>query len=241
MHQASAAIDVARKRLEQAKAGAKPSEIAAQRADVDRLQREVENAQTDLERHKSLGSNVTAAELDRLQLRVDSSSRTLMSAQQRLAGLEQVRPVDVAVVESELQQAIRVEARARAEYDASIIHSPIAGRVIKIHAHAGEAVGTDGLLELAPIDPMYAVAEIAESDISRVKPGQKATVTGDGLAAPVQGVVERVGTKVLQNQIMPVDPANFSDARVVEVWVKLESPKAVEDLIHLRVDVVIRP
>ena len=239
--QASAAIDVARKRLAQAKAGAKPSDIAAQQAEVERVQRDLADAQKDLERHKSLGSNVTAAELDRLQLRVDSSSRSLVSAQQRLASLKDVRPVDVAVAESELQQAIRNEARARAEYEASIIHSPIDGRVIKIHAYPGEAVGNDGLMELAPSDPMYAVAEIAEADISRVKQGQKATITGEGLKSPVHGTVERISTKVLQNQIMPVDPANFSDARVVEVWIRLDDPKAVEDLIHLRVDVVIQP
>ena len=174
-------------------------------------------------------------------MRVDSSSRALAAAERRLAGLQEVRPVDVAVAESELQQAIRIEAHARAEYEASIIHSPIAGRVIKIHAHAGEAVGSDGLIELAPVDPMYAVAEIAESDISRVKPGQQATVSGEGLKEPVQGVVERVGTKVLQNRIMAVDPAAFSDARVVEVWVRLRNANAVADLIHLRVDVVIQP
>jgi hypothetical protein len=60
------------------------------------------------------------------------------------------------------------------------------------------------------------------------------------LKAPLQGTVERVGITVAQHQLRPVDPASFSDARVVEVWVKLDDPKAVEDRIHLRVDVVIQ-
>jgi hypothetical protein len=40
---------------------------------------------------------------------------------------------------------------------------------------------------------------------------------------------------------MPVDPATFSDGRVINVWVKLDEGAAVSHLIHLRVDVVIQP
>jgi HlyD family secretion protein len=239
--EAAAAVAVARSRLAQVKSGAKASDIAAQQDEVERLRRELADAQTDLRRHEALGRNVSAAELDRLKFRVDSTARVLAGAQQRLTSLTEVRPVDVAVAEAELERAIRTEARARAESDASIIRSPIDGRVIRIHARAGEAVGVEGLMELAPLDPMYAVAEIAESDIPRVKTGQRASVSGDGLKDPIQGTVERVGIKVGQNQVRPVDPTRFSDARVVEVWVKLDNPKAVEDRIHLRVDVVIQP
>jgi HlyD family secretion protein len=240
-NEAAAAVDVARTRLAQVKSGAKASDIAAQQDDIERLRRDLADAQTDLRRHEALGRNVSAAELDRLKSRAESAARVLASAQQRLASLTDVRPVDVAVAEAQLQQAMRTEARTRAEYDASVIRSPIDARVIRIHAHAGEAVGADGLMELAPVDPMYAVAEIAESDIPRVKPGQRASVTGDGLKDPIQGTVERVGIKVGQNRVKPVDPASFSDARVVEVWVKLDNPKPVENRIHLRVDVVIQP
>lgn len=239
--QAAARIEVARKRLAQAQAGAKPSDVAAQQSDVDRLQRELENARKEHQRYASLGDNVTAAEIDRLQLRVDSATRALTAAQERLASLTAVRGVDVEVARAELNEAVGNLSRARAEHAASVIHSPLNGRVIKVHAWPGEAVGTEGLVEVAPLEPMYAVAEVGESDIPRVKVGQRATVTGAGLKTPLQGTVERLGGKVLQNQVMPVDPANFSDARVVEVWVKLDNPHAVADLIHLRVDVVIQP
>jgi hypothetical protein len=40
---------------------------------------------------------------------------------------------------------------------------------------------------------------------------------------------------------MKVDPANFSDARVVEVWIKVDDSRRVADLIHMRVEVVIQP
>jgi HlyD family secretion protein len=239
--EAAAAVVAARARLAQAKAGAKPSDIAAQQAEVERVQHDLADARGDLRRHEALGANVSAAELDRLRYRVEAAARVLAAAGQRLTSLTAVRPVDVAVAEADVERATRSEARARAEYEASIVRSPIDGRVVRIHAHAGEAVGSDGLMELAPVDPMYAVAEIAESEIPRVKPGQRASVSGEGLSTPLEGTVERIGIDVRRNQDRPVDPTNFSDTRVVDVWVRLDSPKAVEERIHLRVDVIIRP
>lgn len=236
---ATSRTEVAKRRVAQVRAGAKTAELSAQQADIEALESELENARSEHRRYASLGTNVTASELDRLQLRVDSTTRALAAARQRLAALTEVRSVDVDVTQAELEEALRSEARARADAKTSIIHAPIDGRVIEIHAWPGEQVGVDGLLELAPAEPMYAVAEVSESDITRVRVGQRATIAGDGLDAPLQGTVERISARVLQNQIMPVSPVNFSDARVVEVWIRLDDGRAVTDLIHLRVDVII--
>ena len=194
---------------------------------------------TEHQRHASLGTNVTAAELDRLKLRVDSTIRALTAARQRLTSLAEVRQVDVDVARAELDEATQDEARARADAKRSVILAPLDGRVIEIHAWPGEQVGADGLLELAPPEPMYAVAEIVESDVARVRVGQRATITADALDKPLQGTVERISTKVRQNQVMPVNPTHFSDSRVVEVWIRVDDSRTVVDLIHLRVDVVI--
>lgn len=241
VRQTSARIEVARRHLAQVQAGAKASDVAAQQAEVERVQSELANAEAEYKRHASLGTNTTASELERLKLRIDSASRALTAARQRLASLTEIRPVDVETARAELEEAIQNEARARAELKTSTIVAPTDGRVVKIVASAGEAVGPDGLLELAPIEPMYAVAEVPEFDVPRVKPGQRASISGDGLPKPIHGTVDRVSTKVLQNQLMRVDPANYSDARVVEVWIKVDDPAAVADLIHMRVEVVIQP
>lgn len=239
--QAAARIEVARRHLVQVQAGAKASDVSAQQSEVERIQSDLANAEAEYKRHASLGTNTTASELERLKLRVDSATRTLSAAKDRLASLTEVRPVDVETARAELEEATRNEARAKAELKTSTITAPIAGRVVKVVASAGEAIGPDGLLELAPIEPMYAVAEVPEFDVPRVKTGQRALISGDGLSKPIQGTVDRVGTKVLQNQLMRVDPANYSDARVVEVWIKVDDPSLVADLIHMRVEVVIQP
>ena len=239
--QAEARIVVARKRLAQVQSGAKGSEIAAQQADIERLQVELANAVQEHKRHASLGDNVTASRLDALRMQVDSLSQALNAARQRLVSLTEIRPVDVDVASAELDEAVRSEASARADVETSVIRSPIDGRVIKIHTKPGEQVRDQGVMELAPTEPMYVVAEVAESDIARVRVGQRAKAVADALPASVEGTVERISLKVLQNQLMPVDPARFSDARVVDVWIKIDDGRLVADLIHMRVDVVIQP
>jgi HlyD family secretion protein len=184
---------------------------------------------------------VPAAQVAALQLRVDSATRALAAARQRLVSLTDIRAVDVEVGRAELAEATRNEERARAEYSASILRSPIDGRVLEISARPGEQVGERGVLQVAPTDPMYVVAEVAESDIQRIKIGQRATISGTTLSKPIAGSVARVAMQVQQNQLMPVDPARFSDGRVVDVWVQVEDPQMIANLINLRVDVVFQP
>ena len=239
--QAAARVDVARRRVAQIEAGAKESEIAAQRAEVERLEAQLAHAQRELERYTMLGDSVTAAELDGRRFAVDSATKAVVAGRQRLAAVSEVRGVDVQLARAELEEATSNAARARAEHQASLISSPIDGRVLRVHAWPGEDVGADGLLELAPVNPMYVIAEVVESDISRVKVGQTARISGNGLKRPVEGTVERIDVKVLQNQVMAVDPATFSDSRVVHTWIKVNDPQAVANLINLRVDVLIQP
>lgn len=238
---AEARVEVARKRLAQVQAGAKPSDIAAQRAEIERLDVELENAHKELGRYQGLRqrNSVSESALDDVRLRGDTLTRVRRQANERLTSLIEVRPVDVDVAQAEVEAAVGEVARARAEHAASLIRAPMAGRVVKIHARAGEEVGPNGVLELATTDQMYVLADIAEGDISRVRPGQRATISGQGLPAPMTGTVETVGLQVTQNSVMKLDPSEFSDARVVEARIRLDGGERVAQLIHLRVNVVI--
>jgi HlyD family secretion protein len=238
---AEARLEVARKRLDQVRAGARPSDIAAQRAEVERLDAELENAQKDLRRYQGLRekNSVADASLDTVRLKADSLTRLRQQARERLASLSEVRPVDVAVAQAELDAGLREVSRVRAEYASSLILAPIDGRVLKIHAWPGEEVGPSGVMELANTDRMYVLAEVSEGDMSRVRPGQRARVSGYGLPAPLTGTVETVGLQVTQNSLLKLDPAEFSDARVVEVKIRLDDGARVAQLIHLRVNVLI--
>jgi HlyD family secretion protein len=236
-----ARVEVARKRLAQVQAGAKASDVAAQRAEIERVKAELENARRELKRYEALGTGNAVAEsrVDEARLRVESLTRRLQQANDQLASLSEVRPVDVEVARAEVDAGIREVARAEAEYKASVIRSPIDGRVLEVHAWPGEQVGSEGLMELAQIDPMYVLAEVAENDMARVHTGQRARITGKGLPADLTGTVESVGLKVSQNSVMQLDPAQFTDARIVEVKIRLEDGGRVANLVHFRVKVVI--
>jgi HlyD family secretion protein len=238
---AEARVEVARKRLAQVQAGAKPSDVAAQRAEIDRLDVELESAEKEFARYQGLRQRNSVSEfaLDEARLRRDTLTRSRRQANERLTALTEVRPVDVDVAQAEVEAAVREVGRARAEHAASLIRAPQDGRVVKIHARAGEEVGPNGVLELATTDQMYVLADIAEGDISRVRSGQRATISGQGLPAPMTGTVETVSLQVTQNSVMKMDPSEFSDSRVVEAKIRLDDGARVAQLIHLRVNVVI--
>lgn len=132
-------------------------------------------------------------------------------------------------------------AAARAELDRSLVRAPFAGQVLEIHARGGERLGPEGLLDLGRTDEMYAVAEVYETDINRVAVGQKATMTSPALAEPLTGEVDRVGLQIGKMDVLGTDPIAKTDARVVEVEIKLDDSAAAARLTNLQVKVTIEP
>lgn len=131
--------------------------------------------------------------------------------------------------------------RAEAERDRCHVRAPFDGRVLRIIKRPGEILGLEGVLELGNVSRMYAIAEIYETDVRRVRAGQKATVTSSALAGPLTGKVERVRLKVRKQDAIGTDPAARKDARIVEVEVLLDQPESVASLSNLQVEVLIHP
>ncbi len=144
-------------------------------------------------------------------------------------------------VEAEIQLAqTQIEVR-EAQLQRSMIQAPVAGRILAIHTWPGEMAALHGLLEIAQVGKMYAVAEVYETDIGRVRVGQKATVSSDALDAVLTGTVEKIHQKVAKMDAIGTDPAARKDARIIEVEIRLDDSAAVANLTYLQVDVVISP
>lgn len=182
---------------------------SVQQAEVSRLDAEAANAERELTRNRALFRKGTLSEAGLGAFELD---RDVAAA--RLAG-------------------------ARAELALSTVKSPIAGQVLDIYARASERVGEDGILELGDTSVMYAVAEVYETDIGRVRRGQRATVSSPALAETLTGTVEQIGLKIGKKDVLSTDPVADADARVVEVKILLDQPKRAASLTNLRVDVVI--
>ena len=113
------------------------------------------------------------------------------------------------------------------------------GRVLKIYARAGERVGESGLAEIGDTTAMHAVAEVYERDAPRVKVGQRARVKVRSLPGDLSGEVAHIGWRVGRRVVLDNDPVKDTDARVVEVRVKLDSAcsSRVAGLSYARVEV----
>lgn len=131
--------------------------------------------------------------------------------------------------------------RAEASRERAYIRSPVTGRVVDVHAREGELAGIEGLLDLGRIDRMYAIAEVYETDIPRVSPGQSARVSSPVFSTPLSGVVEKIRPQVRKQDRTDTDPAARKDGRIVEVEIRLNDAAAVANLTHLQVEVVIGP
>ena len=239
----NAQVVVAQSRLAIARTGARKGDLAAQQAEIARLEAALAGARINADRYAALYEKEAATVTDRDQsrLQVETTTQMLNAARSRLVGLEEVRDVDVKLAEAQVQAARANVAKAEADLEPSIVRAPFSGRVLKIHAYPGEEVGPNGVLELGHTDQMYVIGEVIESDISRVRVGQKATINSEALAETLHGEVDSIGTQVAKEDVSPTDPKSFSDGRVVEVKIRLDDSDAASRLIHGKVTAVIEP
>ncbi|MDX1480600.1 MAG: efflux RND transporter periplasmic adaptor subunit [Woeseiaceae bacterium] len=146
----------------------------------------------------------------------------------------EVGDAEVVVAEARLR-------RAEQELQRAYVYAPMDGRVLAINARPGERIDTDGILELGRVDRMYAIAEVYETDVSRLSVGQGATIESSAIAGAVKGSIERIRPLVRKQDQIGTDPAARKDARVVEVEVLLDAPRTVADYTNMQVDVLFDP
>ncbi|MEH1969691.1 HlyD family efflux transporter periplasmic adaptor subunit [Nostoc sp.] len=177
-----------------------------------------------------------------------NQNQTLASLQQQIneakANLNQtaeVRPTDIANAQAEIDSAQATVDKIRAELAQAYVVAPKAGRILEINTRAGETVGDEGIVALGQTDQMYAVVEVYQSDIKRVRPGQDVRVSSDSLRNELEGRVDWIGMQVKRQNLINADPSSNIDARVVEVHVQLNklSSQNASSLTNLQVKAVI--
>lgn len=180
------------------------------------------------------------ANLDRtvatLQRQIEANRATLNS-------VAQVRPADVQVARAELQSAKAAVQLAEADLALAYIRSPRDGQILKIQTWPGEIVKEKGIVELGQTEQMYVTAEVYETDVSRIRQGQRARISSSGITKELQGTVAEIGLEVGTKDVLGTDPVADADARVVEVKIRLdaEDSRRVAGLTNLQVNVIIEP
>ncbi len=165
----------------------------------------------------------------------------IVEAQANLTRIAEIRPVDIQAAQAEVKSAIAAQNRAQTELERAYIRTPTAGEILKINTRMGEKVTDKGIVDLAQTDATIAVAEVYQTDIDRVKLGQKATITSQAFSGELHGMVDRIGLQVNRQNVFSDRPGENLDRRVIEVKIKLDpnDSKRVSSLTNLQVQVAI--
>ncbi|MBD2344691.1 ABC exporter membrane fusion protein [Anabaena subtropica] len=281
LEQALDKLQIAKVRLAQVKAGAKSGDIDAQRATVarlesqlkgetatqqatiNRIQAEVNNAQTENDRYQQLFKEgaVSASVSDSKALQLKTVQQQLTEAQAalsrtqntladqikeakaRLNSVAEVRDVDVDLAQMEVRSAVTAIKQAKADQELTYIKAPMDGRILKVHAKTGEVIPSTGFADIGKTSQMYVIAEVYQTDIQKVRVGQTARITSTAFAGTLQGTVKEIGWQVDKQSIFSLNPRSDTDRRIVEVKVSIENPadsERVARLTNLQVDVAIQ-
>ncbi len=227
-------------------------------ANATRIKSELEIAGRDYNRFLQVYKEgaISQTVLDTYRLKVETLQGQLLQAQQQvqqaqfqlsqsqglLSSVREVRPTDVQFAEAQLQTAIVNVKKAEVDLDLAQVRAPIDGQILKINSKTGEVVSqTNGVVDLGNTSQMYVVAEIYETDIGKIKVGQKATIESEAFDGDITGKVDRIGLRIAKNDVLGTDPAAKTDARIIEVKIKLDDSKKVSGLTNLQVRVKIEP
>lgn len=222
--QEEARLSTALAKLSQVKAGNKQGDIDAAKAAVDSAERDLETKLRERNRAEQLkrSNAISDAEQDDIRLKHQVAEAALRQAKSRFDSICEVRGVDLAIAEAEVQLARSSVELAVANLEATQIIAPSDGTILKIHARPGEQVLSDGLLEMGRVELMQAVAEVFEGDVPHVKLGDRASVVIDTTGDQLSGRVVEIGHIVARKSVLTNDPVSDTDARVVEVRVDLD-------------------
>ena len=179
------------------------------------------------------------AELSRRKLTSDDVADQAKGAADAGTATCKARRAAASVAESRIAGAEAALTRQQAELERAYLRAPFAGRILDVLVKAGELAGATGVLEIGRVQQMYAIAEVYETDIRNVQPGQKARIKSDALARPLTGSVTRIRPKVQKLDEIGTDPAARKDARIIEVEIKLDdsAPAAALSLLQVEVEI----
>jgi HlyD family secretion protein len=160
------------------------------------------------------------------------------------ANLEQIieiRPTDIAVVQTEVEEALAAMKQAQIDLESAYVRSPQNGQILKINTRKGEKITGTGILELGQTEQMMVRAEVYETDINKVSVNQPVTITSSNFQGELKGTVAEIELQISKKDVLGTDPVADVDARVVEVKIRLDlkASQKVANLTNLQVYAVI--
>ncbi len=186
VQQAEANLQAARAQLRLLEQGARSEERAQTEAALAQAKAGYDTARDSLARMETLYQDgaVSKAQLDAARLQHDVAKAQYDAAvqQQRLVQTG-ARPEQIEMARAQVRQAEAALAFARLQADNVVITSPLSGTVTHRYVDPGDLAspmpGQGQLVTVAQVDAVYAVFEVSETDLGRLRVGQAASVAAD--------------------------------------------------------------
>lgn len=245
---AKAQAEVATSRADSAKAEAaleqaRSSDLQVAQANLDARKSTLDKAQADLKRAQPLASRqeISAQELDHFQTQARVAESEWTAAHRRLAGVRQeaeIRRADRDAKAAKIGESTAKVAAARASLEAlqlqlgyARITAPVDGVVTRKIVELGQVIQPgQGLLTLVPLHQTWVTANFKETQLAKVRPGQKAEVAVDMNGQVLKGTVDSVaGSTGSRMSLLPPENAVGNFVKVVQripVKIKLDPADA---------------
>ncbi len=228
--------------------GARRQERNEAWSSVDEAKAVMENAQSESHRRQELfaAGVISREELDRYASEADVAKAKYQAAvEQHSLVDDHAREEDRSLAEADLQLGKAQLEEAQARYEKTFIRSPIDGTVLRKHHRSGESVSNsstvpDPVLTIGDRKVLRVRVDVDETDVSKVRVGQKAYVTADAFGKQkFWGHVVRVGQQLGPKNIRTDEPTERVDTKILETLVELDPGAELPD--GLRVDAFIVP
>jgi multidrug efflux pump subunit AcrA (membrane-fusion protein) len=231
---ADAALEVARAKLADLKAGTRPEEIAKAQEAVRQLEESTTFARNDLDRITKLveSGSLPGEALEKARVEHVGELSKLSSAKRHLEMLEAgytktvIAMQDAAVKESQAKLDL-----AKARLNECVIFAPFSGTITRVHVRAGDmAAAKAPLLEMADMATLVIRVAVPEAYASAVHEGMAARVSLDSLpgkkfTAEVARVYpeldRRMRTRTVELKL--AEPAGLAPGMFARVSLVLES------------------
>ena len=166
---------------------------------------------------KQLEQNISQQSLEREQAKLRVQKETLASD---LAQTD----IDISITSAKLDQA-------RISREQALVRSPIDGVVVQIYTRQGERVSPNGIVKIVDMSQMRVFADVDELLLGRVVTDGKVEVTFRGNATIYRGTIVRIAPSVKRMQRIEPDGGSSTDARVVQVEIKLDDPSGMPQVL----------
>lgn len=238
--------------------GARAEERRAAQSSFEQTLPGVENARREYERRKRLydSGDVSREELERARAAFETAQKQSDTMRERYnvvnaeARADDLAQADAAIllaksqineIDTQIKEAAAKVREAEARLEKTVVRAPISGVVLRKRLKGGESVSPDsplGIVTIADTSGLRVRLEIDETDVAKIREGQRAYVTADAYGdRKFEARVSKIGQILGRKNLRTDRPTEKIDTKILEVLIDLDANEQLP--LGLRVDAFI--